>query len=67
MSEKKKEYKGKVVLVDDMKMIALTNQEETKDLDEEENVTVQIDSKDEMNTLINEAFNKYDNTFRNLI
>lgn len=67
MSEKKKEYKGKVVLVDDMKMIALTNQEETKDLDEEENVTVQIDPKDEMNTLINEAFNKYDNTFRNLI
>lgn len=67
MSEKTKEYKGKVVIVDGVKMIALTNQKETKDLHEEENVTIQIDSKDEINTLINEAFNKYDNTFRNLI
>ncbi|WP_298784978.1 hypothetical protein [uncultured Marinococcus sp.] len=67
MSEKMKEYKGKVVIIDGVKMTGLTNQEETKDLQEEENVTVQIYSKDEINTLINEAFNKYDNTFKNLV
>ena len=67
MNERMQEYKGKVVVVDGVKMIALTNQEETKDLHEGEHVTIQIDSKDKMKELIDEAFNKYDNTFKNLV